>query len=398
MTGTSDSVDTPERLLSGYTGRLSIALGVGTFASFLGQQVLPPLLPRISRELSLTSSESGLTLTVMWATFALSQYPSGRYSDELSRRTVLVGGLALMIAGFAIVAVVPSFPTLLLGLSLVGFGIGSYVVAMRALLSDLYVRKRGVAFGINQSATMVGGALAPAVAIVALWFGVWEAAFLPVVVVLAGVLLSIHLWSRERYRVSTVDFQVLRTGGRILETRQLRWTTVVYILQVFAFQAISGFLPTYLQVDKGFSETLASAGFAVLFVVGIFTTPIAGSISDRIPRQSIAGGALVLGVVGLVVVTVGSSTVVVLGGIVCMAVGIMSYPPVVQAYVMDLFPDNQMGNDFGAFRTVYIGVGSLGPTYVGAVSGWASFDVAFAGLVPCLLLGAVITIVLLRPD
>jgi hypothetical protein len=57
---------------------------------------------------------------------------------------------------------------------------------------------------------------------------------------------------------------------------------------------------------------------------------------------------------------------------------------------MDIFPDQSKGGDLGAFKTVYEGLSSLGPTYVGVVVGVATFDVAFGGFLLCLAASAVI--------
>ena len=49
------------------------------------------------------------------------------------------------------------------------------------------------------------------------------------------------------------------------------------------------------------------------------------------------------------------------------------------------FPDASMGNDLGMFKTVYAGIGSLGPSYVGLVGGNGRYGLGFLGLVPVLL-------------
>lgn len=51
---------------------------------------------------------------------------------------------------------------------------------------------------------------------------------------------------------------------------------------------------------------------------------------------------------------------------------------------MDRLPVDRVSGDLGGMRTVYIGVGSLGPTYIGFVAGDASYGVAFSGLAGCL--------------
>ena len=51
-----------------------------------------------------------------------------------------------------------------------------------------------------------------------------------------------------------------------------------------------------------------------------------------------------------------------------------------------------MAGDLGGMRSLYIGLGSLGPTAVGFVAGRANYTIAFAGLAGCLL--AAVTLIL----
>jgi fucose permease len=67
------------------------------------------LLPTLIESLSIGGSEAGLLLSVMWATYALSQYPDGRLADQLTRKTVIVVGLSIATLGFVTVATMQTF-------------------------------------------------------------------------------------------------------------------------------------------------------------------------------------------------------------------------------------------------------------------------------------------------
>ncbi|USZ69909.1 hypothetical protein NGM10_16010 (plasmid) [Halorussus salilacus] len=75
----------------------------------------------------------------------------------------------------------------------------------------------------------------------------------------------------------------------------------------------------------------------------------------------------------------------------------MSFPPVMQTFLMGVFPDSSMGGDMGATRTVYLGVGAVGPAYVGYVAEVASYTAAFVGLAVCLLAAAGILVAMVSP-
>lgn len=390
--------DETETLFTGYTGRMSLVLSLGWLVALLGRSVLSPLLPSIIDTLVISSFEAGLGLTVMMGLHAAIQYPAGTFSDHLSRTTVLMASLCVLLVGFALLTVATTYVLFLGGVALVGLGTGLYFTPQRAMLSDLFVERRGQAFGINFAAGSLGSALSAGVAVVVLSVAMWQTAFIPLVMALLGITLLLHHWSRESYSFKWVTPDVGGTLNRIRSSTQLTWLIVAYALFSFTWQGMVGFLPTYLQTVKGFSPTLASAGFALLFVVAIIVMPIAGNVSDTIPRPTVAVAGLLFGVIGLLGLLLLTPTLAIAAGIIVFAVGIRAYPPVMQAHIMDLVPDKSTGGDFGAIKTLYTLFGSLGPMYVGLITQHATYNVAFGGLGVCLLLSIGITLWLNRQE
>jgi MFS family permease len=379
-----------ERLVTGYSGRLFLTVSLGWLSIQLGRQLLPPLLPNVIDDLAITSTQAGFALTLMWGLYALLQFPSGRLSDRLSRKTLLVSGLVLLGAGSLVVSQTASYLTFLVGVAIVGVGAGMYPTAARALVSDLFVARRGQAFGLHTASGDLGNALAAGAAVATVAVATWQAAFLPMVALFGGLVLAVHAWSREAYVVETVGLDVRATGRRLFGNARLRWFLVAYTLFAFTWQSTTGFLPTFLQAEKSFSVGLASAAFAFLFLVGMVVKPVAGLFGDRFGRPPVAVGALCLALSGLASVAFVENTAVLFVGIGVFAAGLNSFEPVMQALLMDVFPDAEMGGDLGGMRTVYITLGSLGPTYVGVVADARSYTVAFAGLVGVLFLSATV--------
>ncbi|WP_152041222.1 MFS transporter [Salinigranum salinum] len=385
-----------ERLVTGYSGRLLLAVSVGWSLIQTGRLVVPPLLPAISADLGISAARAGFALTVLWGLYALLQYPSGRLSDRLSRKTLLVGGLVLLSVGFLALSAAPTYVVFVVGAAVVGVGAGLYPTPARGLVSDLFVARRGQAFGIHTASGDTGGVVAAGLATLVLGLATWRAAFLPVVAVVAAVALALHVWSREEYVFARVDLAVGDTGRRLLEEPEFRWLLVSYCLYAFTWQSVTGFLPTYLQVGKGLTPALANTGFAALFVVGAVAKPLAGGVADRLSRGLFATATLALAASMLTLLLVATTPPAVLVAVVGFALGLMAFPPVMQAYLMDSFPTDSMGGDLGAMRTVYIGVGALGPTYVGVVADVFDFTVAFVGLVGCLLVSGLLVFVVGR--
>jgi len=385
-----------EPLVTGYSGRLLIAISIGWGFIQAGRLVISPLLPAISADLGLSSTYAGLAITVLWGLYALLQYPSGRLSDRLSRKTLLVGGLGLICAGFVVFAAAPTYLALLAGAAIVGIGAGLYPMPARALVSDLFVARRGQAFGFHTASGDVGGVIAAGLATAVLAVATWRLAFAPVVVVLFAVALALHWWSREEYVFASVDLAVGETRRRIFERPRFRWLLLAYALYAFSWQASAGFLPTFLRASKDFSPSIANLSFAALFVVGAVVKPVAGKLGDRVSRERLAPAALGLAAAMLAVVLLAADPAVTAGAVLLFAAGLMTFPPVMQAYLMDSFPTESMAGDLGAMRTLYIGVGSLGPTFVGAVADVRGYTPAFAALVGCLVLSSLLILTLGR--
>jgi len=379
-----------ERLLRGYTGRLFLLVTFAFLALKIGSRLLPPLLPAIIDDLAISPLAAGAALSLLSVMRATLQYPSGRFSDGLSRKTVLLGGVVCGLVGFAFVATTPAYAVFLLGVTMLGIAEGLFSPAARALLSDLFVEKRGRAFGLHFVASDLAGVGAAGMAIV-VGALLWRVAFLPSIVLLIPVPFLLYWWSRESITIQRVAFDLQETIHRLLGIPDLRVALLAYVCIVFASQGTRGFLAAFLVAVHGFSLEFAGAMFVVLYGTGAVVKPFAGWLSDRVSRLAVVSGGMFLASACLGVLLVAPSRAVVIGAIFGYAVGQRSFAPAFQAYLMDRFPDDSMGGDLGATRTVYMGIGSLGPVYMGYVIEQINYTTAYATLILCFLGGAAIT-------
>jgi MFS family permease len=355
----------------------------GTTLTYLARLVLSPLLPAIIDDLSISPARAGVALTVMWAMIALWQFPGGRVSDRLSRKLVLVVALSVLGGGTSLLLFGAGYPSFLLGVTVLGVGAGLYLPVSFAIASDLFVRRRGQAFGVNAAGIDVGGVLSAGLAAVVLGAVHWRFAFVPVTAAVAAVLVATHVWNREPYSVGRVDLGAHETATRLLGERRVRLVLVVFALFAFVWQGVMSFLPTYL-TDRGVSPVLATNAFAALFAVGVVSRPVAGTLGDRVTHRAVAVGACLAAGVGLAAVIGLRGTLPTVASVVVLGVGLAAFWPVVNAYLMGLFPTRSMGGDLGAVRTLSMIVGSLGPAYVGVVAGETTYATAFLGFLPCL--------------
>ncbi|WP_416841725.1 MFS transporter [Haloferax sp. DFSO52] len=353
-----------------------------------GRFLLSPLLPTIIAELQITEATAGITLALFQGSYAITQYPGGEYSDRWTRATLIVPGLALLVVGFAAFGLAGGIVGFVVAAIVTGLGKGFFAIPSRALLSDLFVERRGQALGLYAAGTDLGGLLASGLAILALTYATWRTPFLPVAVALGGLTILYASWSSEGYTVGSTELDVSGTLTRLLASPEQRRSLVAFGLFYFMVGGFINFLPTFLIESKGFDQQLASATFAVVFAVGFATKPVAGGLSDRFRRESIAVVGLVLAAGALALLSFTDARTLVYLSIVVMAIGYKMEFPIADAIIIDNAPDSDRGADLGAARAFFLGANAVGPAYVGIVVTYLSYVAAFAGLAVALLVAA----------
>jgi MFS family permease len=106
-----------------------------------------------------------------------------------------------------------------------------------------------------------------------------------------------------------------------------------------------------------------------------------GALGDRVGYLKVITASTVSVVVGVSLMVVTPSLAVIGVGLLLAAIGFTAYWPVMNSYVLERFPESSKAGDFGALGGVYMGAGSLGPTFVGFVADHADYTVAFSVLI-----------------
>jgi len=169
---------------------LTVMSALGQFAT----SVYTPSFPAIGAEFGVSSAAVQLTLTVALASFALGQLVYGPLTDRFGRRSVLLPGILVYIAGSVLCAGAPALEALIVGRILQAVGACAGIVVARAVVRDLYdgaemVRVFAIialAFSfVPAAAPLIGGYLQE-------WVG-WRASFVATVVFGVAVLVA-ALW------------------------------------------------------------------------------------------------------------------------------------------------------------------------------------------------------------
>jgi MFS family permease len=360
-------------------------LSVGTAGVISARYVVPPLLPQITGDLGISPSLTGLVLTISWAAYAFFQYPAGRAADQLTAKTVLIGGLLTTTVGGMVMLFSTSYATFALAMLSMGIGSGLYLPGMYAIATEEFPDRTGFAFGVISASINVGGTIAPGLAVVVVAIAVWRLAYLPIIALLLVVAVIFHRLYAEPYSLSRVELDLRETIGRLFGDRTIRWTLVAAMLLSFVWQGFLNFFPTFLQIAKGFPPYLANGIYASMFVIGMFITPITGRLGDKRGYFTVVLGMGTLAFGGIATMIVAEPRSLALLGALCSTFGLVGIWPPVNTYFVEQFPDASYAGDFGAVRTTFLGFGSLGPAFVGGIAESFDYTVAFASLLAVFL-------------
>ena len=402
-------------------GWLLAAVAIGWFLVLGMRFVVPGILPTITEDFTVSASEAGLAVTVLWVTYAVMQFPAGYFADRLGERVLLAAALLVSAAGLVSYVFTPTFALFVLATGVFGLGSGIYGPPRGTVISKTYDDNDGAAFGLMLAAGSVGAALLPAAAGVAVGVVGWRIAI--GVVSPLFLLSAVAVWwavpdtpvgargpnadasgldadeappgdtAPEADRDTAPDGgarsmrSAVRAAAGAVRDRRIALAVAGATLMLFAFQAATAFLTTYLTQVEGFSQGTAGAVLGVLFLVGAASQFAGGGLADRFGTPRVLFGIGAVSVVPLAALPLvdGRLALAAVGALIGVR---MSIGPVSNAYIVGLLPDDVQGTAWGALRTGFFIIGSFGSTVVGYMADAGYFDVAFYGLAGITAIGA----------
>ncbi|KEQ53954.1 MFS transporter [Sphingobium chlorophenolicum] len=233
---------------------------------------------------------AGGAATAFLLAMSLASLAVGWALGRIGARPVLLAGIALCAAGYAVAAVAHDMFALTAGLALAGMGVGtSTIVPGIAVITRHHAARRGLALAIFLGAAVVAGALVPPLvgAAIALWS--WRGAMLLCAAVMA---------------LGCPPLLLLVPGGRIDGERQGNETAAIspdflriLLASTLLQLAINGVL--FAAVDSLMAQGLSRSGAVLAYsaanLLGLPALLMGGMLADRIgPRRSLIATALLL--------------------------------------------------------------------------------------------------------
>jgi DHA1 family inner membrane transport protein len=269
------------------------ALAAAAFAIGTTEFVVVGLLPRISTDLGVAVSTSGLLVTGYAAGVAVGGILLTLLTRRTPRRTLMTVLMALFAAGHLVMAVAPNFELLLAARIVTAschgafFGVGA-VVAAGLVTADRRSRAIALMFGGLTVATVVG---VPAGTLLGQVAG-WRAPFLAVAVLAAVAAVAVARLLPVPAEVPRVE-STPPAGARRALVAALATTVLGWGSQFVVF----AFLSAYLLDVTGFGSLAVTGMLLVFGIASAIGNAVGGRASDAAPRTAVAVTLVVLGAV-----------------------------------------------------------------------------------------------------
>lgn len=135
--------------------------------AFMGTMVarlsISPLVPAITDDFGVSNAAVGFALSLMWATYAIAQFPSGIFGDRFGERRVILTAIGLTGVASIFLALSPTFGLFVVFAIVLGFGAGLHYTPATTYLTKQF-DDIGRAIGFHIAGSPAAGLVAPVAA------------------------------------------------------------------------------------------------------------------------------------------------------------------------------------------------------------------------------------------
>jgi MFS family permease len=284
-----------------YAWVVLFALYMATLASPLNLFKLPPVMTIIMDTFKLTGSQSGDLMSIFSIMGFVLAVPTARILKRFGIKMTGLVSVGAVTIGSVVGALATTPRMLFVGRFIEGVGMGLIMVAAPLAISLWFpAEKRALPTGIWASSVGIGNVatllFAPSLAVARGWQAVWwvGAIFSAVAFVLFAALFRLPR-KEEVYEAPAPASSTEEKTPSLLKgmaNRSFWMISIAFGCYNLVVMAMCSFLPTFLEVERGYSRTfekgvLMNASFVVAFIMlaSIFSAPGGGRISDRLGKR-----------------------------------------------------------------------------------------------------------------
>lgn len=352
-----------ERLWTRHFAQLS----VGMLFLFSGFYLLVPALPLYIKEMGGNDSQVGLVVGLFTLAAVVLRPVVGGLLDTYGRRPFMLWGLLFFAVAMFLYDWMAGIAALI-GLRLFhGLSWAVSTTAIGTAVTDIIpASRRGEGMGWYGMAMTVAMAIGPLAGIWMIEYQSFQALFW--LATGLSVVALVLVFSSKTPEPPRTPF---RRGG-LFEKSVLPITAALFFLAL-SYGGIITFLPLFaasLGVNAG-------TFFLVYAITLTLTRPLAGKLSDKLGETAVIVPALFVAVAALLVLSLSTGAVGILGAAVLYGIGFGASQPALQAATLRLAPPERRGVANASFFTAFdlgIGFGSIG---LGWVLQYASYSALF---------------------
>ena len=299
-------------------------LGMGTALSLIGDATLYTVLPTHAAEAGITLAAVGIILSANRVIRLFLNGPVGLAYDRSLRRRLFIPALFIGALSTAIYAATSGFWPLLAGRLLWGLAwSGIWVGGSTIILDVTSDDDRGRWTGAYQTWFFLGVALGAFLGgLLTDWQGYHTAMWIGALLTAIGGLIALFFLPETRYaRQNTHDNPVGTGLSKWHNNPGLRIAASIYGINRFVIAGVIAATIALLVQEQLGSEDLL-LGLATLTglltvsrtLISVLAAPISGSLSDRLgSRWKVTLGGLVIGAIGMMLLSRGNQIVILLG-------------------------------------------------------------------------------------
>jgi MFS family permease len=269
-------------------GLISFAHGMSHFYQLL----LAPLFPFVKDELGVSYAALGFLVALFYTLSALLQPLAGFVVDRYGARSVLLGGIAVFIAGIAIQGFASNYAMLAIGAALGGVGNSVFHPADFAILNARVSAARlGYAFSAHGVVGYVGYAIAPVFSVsIGAAFG-WQAALLTGAVLGVGLLVLLFLNSPHLHIQARPKSTSIKTEARVLFTAPVVLCFLYFMLFAAGLAGLQSFGVSAMVEQYRIAATAASSALTAYLVSAAIGILAGGFVAARATRHDFVAAA-----------------------------------------------------------------------------------------------------------
>lgn len=349
---------------------------------YLGVQNYPALIPVLQKEWEMSNAAAGSIVSAYQGGFLISLVGLSSLTDWVSTKKIfLYSCIASAVACVLFALFARSYLSALLLRGLIGLALGGTYTPALKLISEIFQstwRGRAMGFFIGAGSMGLAGSLA-LTGWIAGRYG-WEAAFYITTLgpVLAGIIPVLIVKGMEEKKPEPEERHFKK---ELFGNRAALLMILGYSVHAWELEGMRTWTPAFLVacfmasgLAKGPAVQAGAGLSSVIFIMGVFSTGIAGYLSDRFGRTAV--------IIAMMAASIfcsfafgwslgGPMFLIVLLGL-CYGFSVIAESPVYSSGLTEVVNPRYLGTALGFRSLLGFGVATLVPTVFGAVLDWTN--------------------------